>query len=91
MQSALGVGLRTRRPIKAAYDEVRGRRADDQQRLRVVQPFQARSHSRTPAISQVRVSHGVTRRETDGHPGSSDALKRLPLELGLVALGGVSD
>ena len=44
VQSALGVGLGARRPIQAADDKVCSRLADDQQSLRVVQPFQARSH-----------------------------------------------
>ena len=57
----------------------------------MVQPFQARSHCCAAAVRHVRISHGVTRRETDVHPGGGHAFQRLPLMLGLGALRCVGD
>ena len=57
----------------------------------MAQPLEARTYGRSSAVGEIRVSHGVTRRESDGYPGGGDAFKRLPLQLSLAALRGVCD
>ena len=37
----------------------------------MVQPLKASTHGRSSSVSEVRVSHRVTRRESDGYPGNS--------------------
>ena len=91
MQSALGVGLELVDQFKLPTMRSAVVSLTTSRAFCVVQPFQACSHSSAAAVRHVRVSHGVTRRETDVHPGGGHALQRLPLELGLGALGSVCD
>ena len=62
--------------------------SDDQQGLRVVQPFQARTVAPLPCESRRLARSDPPRDETDAHSGCGNALKRLPLLLGFAHCDG---